>query len=90
MDESFKLPGQGQDQGGHCCRVDRSGYSITIMPFANVVAEKLSASWSPGQISRWLRRFHPPKISWHAYVETLYEAKYRALILGADAARTLR
>ena len=44
-----------------------------------VVAEKLAARWSPGQISRWLRRCHPLKIGWHVCVETLYEAVYRVL-----------
>ena len=55
-----------------------------------VVAEKLAARWSPGQISRWLRRCHPLKIGWHVCVETLYEAVYRGLILGASAVRDLR
>jgi IS30 family transposase len=54
------------------------------------VAGKLAARWSPGQISRWLRRCHPFKIGWHVCVETLYEAVYRGLILGANAARDLR
>lgn len=55
-----------------------------------VVAEKLAARWSPGQISRWLRRCYPLKTDWHLCVETLYEAVYRGLILGANAVRVLR
>ncbi|KRE65663.1 hypothetical protein ASG92_16925 [Arthrobacter sp. Soil736] len=54
-----------------------------------VVAEKLAARWSPGQISRWLRRCHPFKIGWHVCVETLYDAVYRGLIIGANPVRDL-
>jgi IS30 family transposase len=32
--------------------------------------------WSPGQISRWLRRRYPRKLAWHVCTETIYEAVY--------------
>lgn len=48
------------------------------------VAEKLAARWSPGQISRWLRRCYPLKIAWHV-CRNLYDAVYWGLILGANA-----
>ncbi|WP_089303518.1 IS30 family transposase [Haloechinothrix alba] len=45
-----------------------------------VVAAKLAQHWSPGQISRWLRRRFPRRTAWHVCTETLYEAIYRGLI----------
>ena len=49
-----------------------------------VVADKLSRHWSPRQISRWLRRRWPRRLSWHLSVETIYEAVYRGLVVVAD------
>ena len=54
-----------------------------------VVADKLSRHWSPRQISRWLRRRWPRRLSWHLSVETIYEAVYRGLVVVADR-QTLR
>lgn len=54
-----------------------------------VVAEKLAVKWSPGQISRWLRRRWPRRLAWHVCHETIYEAVYRSLIVVADP-ETLR
>jgi transposase, IS30 family len=48
---------------------------------AAVVAGRLDKRWSPGQISRWLRRRHPRKPDWHVCTETIYEAVYRGLIV---------
>jgi IS30 family transposase len=45
-----------------------------------VVAGRLAKRWSPGQISRWLRRRYPRKPEWHVCAETIYEAVYRGLI----------
>lgn len=39
-----------------------------------LVADKLGKRWSPGQISRWLRRRYPRRTEWHVCVETIYEA----------------
>jgi IS30 family transposase len=47
------------------------------------VAGKLIAKWSPGQISRWLRRCYRHRTGWHVCAETIYEAVYRGLILPA-------
>jgi IS30 family transposase len=55
-----------------------------------VVAEKLAARWSPGQISRWLRRCHPFRIGWHVCVETLYDAVYRGLMKQSAAETKVR
>lgn len=48
---------------------------------ARVVAERLERRWSPGQISRWLRRRWPRRTTWHVCTETIYEAVYRGLIV---------
>jgi transposase, IS30 family len=50
-----------------------------------VVAGKLAKRWSPGQISRWLRRRYRRRPGWHVCTETLYEAVYRGLIGPVDA-----
>lgn len=47
---------------------------------AAVVAARLAQRWSPGQISRWLRRRYPCRIEWHVCTETIYEGVYRGLI----------
>ena len=54
-----------------------------------VVAAKLGSRWSPGQISRWLRREWPKRTSWHVCHETIYEAVYRGEIIVPDG-QTLR
>jgi transposase, IS30 family len=48
------------------------------------VAGKLTLRWSPGQISRWLRRRWRRRTSWHVCIETIYEAVYRGLVVAAD------
>jgi IS30 family transposase len=54
-----------------------------------VVADKLAQHWSPRQISRWLRRRWPRRVSWHLSVETIYEAVYRGVV-GVTDRLTLR
>jgi IS30 family transposase len=49
-----------------------------------VVADKLGKRWSPGQISRWLRRRYRRRVAWHVCAETIYEAVYRGLIIPAE------
>jgi transposase, IS30 family len=56
---------------------------------AGVVAAKLSVHWSPGQISRWLRRHYPRRPTWHLCAETIYEGVYRGWIVVATR-QTLR
>jgi transposase, IS30 family len=56
---------------------------------AKIVAGRLEQRWSPGQISRWLRRRYPRKPAWHVCTETIYEAVYRGLIV-AVSPRLLR
>lgn len=53
------------------------------------VVGKLAKRWSPGQISRWLRRRWPRRTDWHVCAETIYEAVYRGL-LGIIDQHTLR
>ena len=48
---------------------------------AAVVAARLARRWSPGQISRWLRRRYPRRPGWHVCTETIYEGVYRGLVL---------
>src|SRR5690348_8097830 len=47
---------------------------------AALVAGRLTRRWSPGQISRWLRRRYPRRPDWHVCTETIYEGVYRGLI----------
>jgi IS30 family transposase len=47
---------------------------------AAAVAGLLEQRWSPGQISRWLRRRYPRRPRWHVCTETIYDAVYRGLI----------
>lgn len=54
-----------------------------------LVADELAQSWSPRQISRWLRRRWPRRAVWHLSVETIYEAVYRGLV-GPTDRQTLR
>jgi IS30 family transposase len=53
---------------------------------AEAVAGKLRQRWSPGQISRWLRRRYPRRTSWHVCTETIYDAVYRGLIVNVNPA----
>ncbi|MGH3501007.1 MAG: IS30 family transposase [Nocardioidaceae bacterium] len=46
-----------------------------------VVAGKLGKRWSPGQVSRWLRRQYPRRPRWQVCTETIYDAVYRGLIV---------
>jgi transposase, IS30 family len=54
-----------------------------------VVAGRLVKRWSPGQISRWLRRRYPGRTSWHVCAETIYDGVYRGLVV-VPAERNLR
>lgn len=54
-----------------------------------LVAGKLGKRWSPGQISRWLRRRFRLRPGWHVCTETIYDAVYRGLISPIDR-RNLR
>lgn len=53
------------------------------------IASKLDKHWSPGQISRWLRRRWPKRRSWHLCHETIYESIYLGLVVAKDM-QTLR
>jgi IS30 family transposase len=57
-----------------------------------LVAGKLGEHWSPGQISRWLRRRHRRRTQWHVCAETIYQSVYRGLVVppGAQNLRTGR
>jgi transposase, IS30 family len=46
-----------------------------------LVAGKLGKRWSPGQISRWLRRRYRRRPDWHVCSETIYQAVYCGLIV---------
>jgi Helix-turn-helix domain len=49
-----------------------------------LVASKLGTHWSPGQISRWLRRRHRRRPDSHVCSETIYQAVYRRLIVSVS------
>jgi IS30 family transposase len=56
------------------------------------VALKLHTRWSPGQISRWLRRRYPQRRAWQLCPETIYQALYHGVIVppGPASLRTGR
>jgi len=54
-----------------------------------LVDEKLRKRWSPGQISRWLRRRYRTRRGWQLCHETIYEAVYHR-VLEPNAAGQLR
>ena len=41
-----------------------------------LVAAKLAAQWSPGQIAGWLRRRYPEDLTMHVSAETIYRSLY--------------
>lgn len=41
-----------------------------------LIQDKISAFWSPEQVSGWLRLHHPEKKRWHVCHETIYQALY--------------
>jgi IS30 family transposase len=41
-----------------------------------LVADKLEDTWSPQQISAWLRAEYPDRPEWHICHETIYQALY--------------
>lgn len=45
-------------------------------PLCALVAEKLAADWSPGQIAGWLRRMYPTTPSLHVSPETIYRTLF--------------
>jgi transposase, IS30 family len=51
---------------------------------AAAVAGRLERRWSPGQISRWLRRRWPRRKAWHVCTETIYDSIYRGLVAPAS------
>lgn len=54
------------------------------------VAGKLARRWSPGQISRWLRRSYRRRPGWHVCAETIYQAVYCGLLVSAGGRGDLR
>jgi IS30 family transposase len=65
-------------------RRTRSSIFLDHPGLAEAVAGKLRQRWSPGQISRWLRRRYPRRPNWHVCTETIYDAVYRGLILAVN------
>ena len=61
----------------------------TDAALGEAVRGKLGKRWSPGQISRWLRRRWPRRTAWHVCAETIYAAVYGGL-LGTIDQQTLR
>ena len=52
----------------------------TDQALRSMIAAKLDLHWSPGQISRWLRRRWPRRPQWHLCAETIYSAVYQGLV----------
>nr|WP_249645678.1 IS30 family transposase [Nocardia sputi] len=68
----------------------RPGRLWTDPQLRAVVQAKLELDWSPQQISVWLRREHPARLSWHISHETIYQALYNAEKSGLSRTLTKR
>jgi IS30 family transposase len=55
-----------------------------------LVADKLDDTWSPQQISAWLRTEYPDRPEWHVCHETIYQALYLGCKGGLSRALTAK
>ena len=57
-------------------RRERAGTLVVDPELRELVADKLEDTWSPQQISAWLRAEYPDRPEWHICHETIYQALY--------------
>jgi IS30 family transposase len=57
-------------------RRQRAGTLVIDRELRDVVKAKLEDTWSPQQVSAWLRTEYPDRPAWHICHETIYQALY--------------
>jgi len=57
-------------------RRERAGALVVEPGLRDLVKDKLEDTWSPQQISAWLRTEYPNRPEWHICHETIYQAVY--------------
>jgi IS30 family transposase len=71
-------------------RRERVGVLVLDDELREVVTAKLEDTWSPQQISAWLRTKHPDRPEWHLCHETIYQAVYLGRKGGLSRALTVK
>ena len=71
-------------------RRPRSGVLVVDPELRDLVKAKLDDTWSPQQISAWLRTDYPDRPEWHICHETIYQAVYLGRKGGLNRALTAK
>ena len=71
-------------------RRERAGVLVGDQELRHLVATKLDDTWSPQQISAWLRSEFPDRPDWHLCHETIYQAVYLGRKGGLSRALTAK
>lgn len=71
-------------------RRQRAGTLFIDRELRDVVKAKLEDTWSPQQISAWLRTEYPDRPAWHICHETIYQALYLGRKGGLSRALTAK
>jgi transposase, IS30 family len=71
-------------------RRQRAGTLVVDPELRDVVKAKLEDTWSPQQISAWLRSEYPDRPAWHICHETIYQALYLGRKSGLSRALTAK
>jgi transposase, IS30 family len=71
-------------------RRQRAGALVLDPELRDVVKDKLDDTWSPQQISAWLRTEYPDRSDWHICHETIYQALYLGRKGGLSRALTAK
>jgi IS30 family transposase len=71
-------------------RRERAGVLVGDHVLRDPVAAKLEDTWSPQQISAWLRSDYPERPDWHLCHETIYQAVYLGRKGGLSRALTAK
>jgi IS30 family transposase len=71
-------------------RRERAGVLVRDPELRELVRAKLEDTWSPQQISSWLRTEYPERREWHVCHETIYQALYLGRKGGLSRALTAK
>ena len=71
-------------------RRQRAGALVLDPELRDLVKDKLEDTWSPQQISAWLRTEHPDRPEWHVCHDTIYQALYLGRKGGLSRALTAK
>jgi IS30 family transposase len=71
-------------------RRERAGVLVVDRELRNLVKAKLEDTWSPQQVSAWLRTEYPDRPEWHLCHETIYQALYLGRKGGLSRALTAK